>query len=258
MKIDDDFKTRVSLARQAARLTQDGLAKKVGVVRRQIAAYEAGDSKPRGKVLSNLSAALGAPIEWLASGEGQSPNLEFVTKTVTLREIPLLNIHDPYFIQFNPKIENIKTNVASFVVSPPSASADAFAVRVLGDSMSHNGTPSFPSGSIVTFEPYKSVTDRDFVLCRFDGAVYFRQLINDQGRRYLYSLNEDYPLISAPSEVEIIGVAIHCQQELGTMRDGDKNNLNINMLKNKTNLDDSVESRLSKIEFMLEQLLSKR
>ena len=43
MQIDDSFSNRIAIARNALGLTQAQLADMVGIVRRQIAAYEAGD-----------------------------------------------------------------------------------------------------------------------------------------------------------------------------------------------------------------------
>ncbi len=115
MNIDDDFKNRISAARQAAELTQGELAEKVGVVRRQIAAYEAGDSKPRKNVLTNLAAALGTTSEWLAEGIGNAPDLSNVIKTITLPLIPVLSYSDSIsnlgnqasFSKFIPALQDI-------------------------------------------------------------------------------------------------------------------------------------------------------
>ncbi|MER5101754.1 LexA family transcriptional regulator [Morganella morganii] len=256
MIFDNNFPSRVAMARMALNMTQDDLARKVGVVRRQIAAYEGGESKPREKVLANLAASLGTSSEWLSSGKGQSPDLSLVTKTVVLREIPLFHIEDPYFAQFEPEKENATSRVSSFVVSPQDASEYAFAVRILGDSMSCVGSPSFPSGSIVTFEPHKPVNSGDFILFRLDDFVSFKQVIFDQGKTYLSSLNPDYPMFEASDEIRVLGVAIHCQQMIGTMRDSDHAPASS---KNKSyGSPGGVESRLDKIESMLERLLKNK
>ncbi|MEI4896930.1 helix-turn-helix transcriptional regulator, partial [Klebsiella pneumoniae] len=75
---DDSFPNRVSIARTALGLTQDELAQKVGVVRRQIAAYEGGEAKPRINALQNLAAALGTTTSWLTSGVGDGPDVSNV------------------------------------------------------------------------------------------------------------------------------------------------------------------------------------
>ena len=73
MNFDDQFPSRVSLARQSRGMTQAQLSKLAGVVQRQIAAYEGGEAKPRLRVLQALANALGTTAEWLALGEGQGP-----------------------------------------------------------------------------------------------------------------------------------------------------------------------------------------
>jgi transcriptional regulator with XRE-family HTH domain len=54
VNFDSLFHERVSTLRKSLGLTQTELAKQVGIVQRQIAAYEGGDSKPRDPVLLRL------------------------------------------------------------------------------------------------------------------------------------------------------------------------------------------------------------
>ncbi|WP_304164226.1 LexA family transcriptional regulator [Lonsdalea britannica] len=210
MKIDKSFSSRVSIARNALGLTQGQLADMVGIVRRQIAAYEAGDSKPRIGVLQNLAAALGTTTEWLATGKGSGPDVSGVKRTVTLREIPVLSHVQA---KFETLEELLKTaSVKDFIPAPPGANENCFAIQVEGDSMSSAHGISFPPGSIVTFDTSLPAYSGDFVLCHSPDCTdaMFKQLIVDQGNQYLKSLNSDYPMISSNS-LEFIGVAIHSQ-----------------------------------------------
>ncbi len=90
MNFNDSFPRRVAAARNSLGLTQSELAKKVGVVTRQIAAYEGGEARPRINALNNLAAALGTTPEWLASGVGEAPDIARVRSTITLPLIPVI------------------------------------------------------------------------------------------------------------------------------------------------------------------------
>lgn len=210
MNFDESFPRRVSIARNSLGLTQTDLAKKVGIVSRQIAAYEGGEARPRDKALQNLAAALGTTTEWLATGKGSGPDVSGVKRTVTLREIPVLSHVQA---KFQTLEELLKTaSVKDFIPAPPGANENCFAIQVEGDSMSSAHGISFPPGSIVTFDTSLPAYSGDFVLCHSPECTdaMFKQLIVDQGNQYLKSLNSDYPMISSNS-LEFIGVAIHSQ-----------------------------------------------
>ncbi|MFP1891093.1 LexA family protein [Lonsdalea quercina] len=210
MNFDESFPRRVSVARNSLGLTQTDLAKRVGIVSRQIAAYEGGEARPRDKALQNLAAALGTTTEWLATGKGSGPDVSGVKRTVTLREIPVLSHVQACFGTLD---ELLKTSsVRDFIPAPLGANENCFAIQVEGDSMSSSHGISFPPGSIVTFDSSLSAYSGDFVLCSLPGSneVTFKQLIVDQGKEYLKSLNPEFPMISS-SPIEFIGVAIHSQ-----------------------------------------------
>lgn len=257
MRIDDSFKNRISAARQAAELTQGELAEKVGVVRRQIAAYEAGNSKPRKNVLTNLAAALGTTSEWLAEGAGEAPDLSKVVKTITLPLIPVLSYSDSVFDLNNP------ASFSRFVPSIPEASDKAFAYEVIGDSMTSSYGVSFPSGTIVIIDPSLEPNHMDYVLHYIDGFCSFKQLIFDQGDWYLYSLNDDYPSYVIGDIRQVIGVALQAQLPLTSDRVKANNKFsptgtkigNDNNLQEKLN---TMESKLQRIENLLNALTEKK
>lgn len=210
MNFDDSFPRRVAIARTALGMTQDELAQKVGVVRRQIAAYEGGEAKPRLKALQNLAAALGASSEWLANGSGHAPEIGNVRKTITLREIPVIN-HMQVNLEPNSSFLD-DANIIDFIPAPLDAGENAFAVMIEGDSMDSQKGLSFPDGTIVTFDPDVAAGNGDFVLCGIyeEKLLTFRQYFKDQGIFFLKSLNPEYPAIHYES-FQILGVAVHAQ-----------------------------------------------
>ncbi|WGO82356.1 LexA family protein [Arsenophonus apicola] len=259
MIIDDNFKSRISLARRCVKLTQGDLAKKVGVVRRQIAAYEAGNSKPREKVLIKLAAALGTTAEWLSMGIGDSPDFRNIKNTITVHEIPIYTHIQISFLNSSNNISPI-----GFIAAPSNASEKAFALELRGNSMISPDGNGFFDGMIITFEPNDKIDSGDLVLV--DGAMKlgstFRQLIIDQGEWYLSPLNEFYPTIKFTKEMKIIGVAIHAQYYI-PKQSFVKNNINGSIRENLTNTElttdiDSISGKkLNKIYSILQQLLNK-
>lgn len=209
MNIDDSFYKRVAVARTSLGLTQSQLAEAVGVVRRQIAAYEAGNSKPREGVLKNLAATLGTSVEWLSSGNGVGPDVSNIKRTVTVREIPLLSHSQA--IRFSLG-EASEVSILDFIPAPTTTGEELFALKIDGDSMMATDGISFPDGIIVTFDPKIHATSGSFILCHLNdtGETTFKQLITDQGITYLKPLNPEYPTIK-PSDFYIAGVAIHAQ-----------------------------------------------
>ncbi|EOU4995453.1 LexA family protein [Morganella morganii] len=273
MKIDDNFKTRITLARQSMGLTQGELAEKIGVVRRQVAAYEAGDSKPREKVLSNLAAALGASPEWLSHGHGPSPDLSNVRKTVTLIEIPVISLVNSYDYFFGKSTGDVGNAIVDFIPAPLGSKTDSFAVEIAGDAMTSSRGLSFPSGTVVVFNPTDQAKIGDFVLCALhpDKALTFKQFISSRSEALLRPLNALYRSMPLNDDTDIIGVAIHSQYDLTAKRpfwdsypDNDfnpelfPNDLWMDYEKETPRRGSSVLSRLDKIESMLENLLKNK
>ncbi|EMH9510298.1 helix-turn-helix domain-containing protein [Providencia rettgeri] len=265
MNFNDSFPRRVAAARNSLGLTQSELAKKVGVVTRQIAAYEGGEARPRINALNNLAAALGTTPEWLASGVGEAPDIARVRSTITLPLIPVIT-----FVQAANLSSGDDVVGYDYIPAPRLAPDSAFAVKLDGDSMQSNSTISFPAGCTVIFDPESDVCNGDFVLCKIESSddVTFKQLIIDQGEYYLHPLNPSYMNILAGKNISIIGVAIESRHELspdvimlsrsGMISDFMENISDKTKKQETESTNDSISERLDKIESMLEQLLSKK
>lgn len=260
MNFDSSFPKRVATARQSVGMTQAELAKAVGVVQRQIAAYEGAEARPREKVLVNLAAALGTSVAWLTTGQGEGPNTSHIKRTVTVREVPLLTYAQAMGgdFDFDDFYEN--ASASDFIPAPPNAGEYAFALEVEGDSMQSAGTPSFPSGSIIIVDPHITPENGDFGLFSLpdDDHFTFKQFIIDQGRGYLRSLNPAYPAIAVSLEPEAIGKVISSQQVLNnrtskqSMIVGNFNNYSVG---SSVSGSDDLLDRLVRIEEKMDRLL---
>ena len=68
------FGDRLAGAREAASLTQAGLAAKIGVKLQVLESWENDLKEPRANRLQMLSGVLGVSIPWLLTGEGDGPS----------------------------------------------------------------------------------------------------------------------------------------------------------------------------------------
>jgi SOS-response transcriptional repressor LexA len=84
------------------------------------------------------------------------------------------------------------------------ASAEPFALRVIGDSMA----PEFNDGHIVIVDPAMTPQSGAFVIADYEGETTFRQYVVDGERRFLKALNETYPAIEVRSALRIRGVVV--------------------------------------------------
>ncbi|WP_427167907.1 LexA family protein [Citrobacter koseri] len=257
MIIDDSFYKRVAIARTSLGMTQENLANKVGIGRRQIASYEGGDSKPRKGVLLNLAAALGTSVEWLATGNGQGPDIRHIKRTVTVREVPLLTQAQAFGGEYELEDFLDGTSASDFIPGPPNASEYTFALRVQGDSMQSAGSPSFPDGSIIFVDPQIAPENGDFGIFTIESSqdTTFKQFIIDQGIGYLRPLNPNYPMIPVSVEPEAIGKVIASQQSFKDNLTEYHSPYNPQDYAARSKSKEAIEDRLSVIESKLDYIL---
>jgi transcriptional regulator with XRE-family HTH domain len=84
------FGDRLAGAREAAGLTQQGLAEKLGVKPSTIAAWENDLKEPRANRLQMVSGVLSVSMSWLLTGEGEGPDGPDSETTLTSDLVDLL------------------------------------------------------------------------------------------------------------------------------------------------------------------------
>lgn len=193
-EIDDEFKRRISSARAAKSITQAQLSSSIGISQRQIAAYEAGESKPRQRVLLKLAKALDVNPQWLASGFA-GPDVKDHTPYLigSSSYIPLITIGmvaDWLSTGEHNTHHNIRHVTSSLL------SSSAFAISLEDEAMASSDSYGygFPVGSIVSFEPGIDAEDKDFVIAIFsNGKSIFRQYFSGLRESVLSSLDPRFP-----------------------------------------------------------------
>ena len=68
--------SRIRLARKRRGFTQTAFAAKLGVIRRAVVAYEAGEYPPKGDSLARIQSVLGFPLEFFYGDDLEEPNLD--------------------------------------------------------------------------------------------------------------------------------------------------------------------------------------
>lgn len=194
MTFDENFPKRLSSARNVAGLTQSNLASMAETVVRQIAAYEAGDARPRAKTLKKIAAALGTTEEWLCRGVGSSPTTETFSRIRNIKQVPILvdGVIDE-FIHADHIEPGAKMHPCDMDLSNK-----AFAFKVRGDSMTSSmgmDDISIPNGSIVTVDPLHEFSNGGFALIsQNNDLIRVKKIVIENGYANIISLNRvDYP-----------------------------------------------------------------
>jgi transcriptional regulator with XRE-family HTH domain len=81
------FGDRVAAAREHAGMTQQALAKRLGVRQKTLQAWEDDQSEPRANRLSMLAGVLNVSMMWLMNGEGQGIARNADLESQDLREV---------------------------------------------------------------------------------------------------------------------------------------------------------------------------
>ncbi|KQB97257.1 XRE family transcriptional regulator [Loktanella sp. 1ANDIMAR09] len=84
------FGDRLAGAREAAGLTQQALAEKLGVKPNTIAAWENDTKEPRANRLQMVSGVVGVSMSWLLTGEGEGPDAPDSETSLTSDLVDLL------------------------------------------------------------------------------------------------------------------------------------------------------------------------
>lgn len=209
-KINEGFAERLSSMRKTHLMTQTKLAQKVGLTQRQIAAYEAGQAKPREKTLLDLAFYLGVSATWLATGVKNNANIMNYTPTISQEQVALINLNC-----FNSSIfgkDNFDTSELELYPLPDdfiNIHGSAFAIRMSGDSMEISKKLGIPNGSIVTFNMDAEIKSGDICLIEFDNIYSIKQLFIDANQTTAHPLNTNYSdIILKKGEYKIIAKAI--------------------------------------------------
>lgn len=164
--------------------------------------------RPRvvGEVLAReLEAIFGKPLGWMDVPPGDT--VEGNVSTVHAgRKVPVISLIQAGLLR---GMEPASSNewVTAWHSTP---SANAFALKVEGDSMVSLTSPSFPAGTIIIVDPARRAHADDYVVARDpQNRPTFRQLVGDGASWYLRPLNQAYPTVEIDDpDMRVIGTVI--------------------------------------------------
>ena len=192
-------------------LTQEELAKKMGVTRSAVAHYVQGTRHPPVRQIIKLASILKIDPAWLQFGKTQeSANSSSQKPKQSSNRIPVLDWHQ--VLNFNPDDSKDKSHKQDYLEYFNRNQTDCYALLIKGDSMvSPLGQGiNFNQGSYIVVDPNKTPTHGSFVLSVSNNKkeAILRQYIEEGGTTYLKPLNPQYPLIQFERNTKILGVVV--------------------------------------------------
>ncbi|MFQ1952662.1 LexA family protein [Aeromonas veronii] len=214
---------RIAARRRAQKMSQDELARRIGITRVSISKWESGLNQPKGRYLNDLAAALGVTVEWLLTGEGSAPEssgeprihgYHNVEPAVIYqgKRIPILSyVQAGNWREMCEQATAFDGNV-EYVAAGGEIGPYGFGLWLRGDSM----VPLFKEGDLIIVDPDESPQPGDYVVAKNgnDGATFKKYRprgIDENGQEVfeLVPLNDDYPTMHSDRQhIQIIGVMV--------------------------------------------------
>jgi SOS-response transcriptional repressor LexA len=202
-----EMNERLAELRAAAKLTQNTVAKTVGVSRAAVTQWENGLTKPKGEYIHALAKLYGCTTGYILHGE-DSGVVNVIPAPIGLRQIPIIS-----YVQAGCWTESCDCRAMDGSIDTITTDLDlgsmAFALEVRGDSMA----PEILEGDVVVIDPDVDPLPGDIVAAK-NGSheatlkQYRPRGTNEQGQEYfeLVPLNPVYPTMrSDHHHVTIIG-----------------------------------------------------
>ncbi|HDX8597810.1 TPA: helix-turn-helix domain-containing protein [Aeromonas dhakensis] len=214
---------RIAARRRAQKMSQDELARRIGITRVSISKWESGLNQPKGRYLNDLAAALGVTVEWLLTGEGSAPEssgepripgYHNVEPAVIYqgKRIPILSyVQAGNWREMCEQATAFDGNV-EYVSAGGEIGPYGFGLWLRGDSM----VPLFKEGDLIIVDPDESPQPGDYVVAKngSDEATFKKYRprgIDESGQEVfeLVPLNDDYPTMHSDRQhIQIIGVMV--------------------------------------------------
>lgn len=216
---------RIRKRRTDIGLTQQQVAKAIGVTRVSVTKWENGSTKPDGENLHLLSKLFSKSPEWILYGKdvhdkvddlilNQLPNLND-----NITRLPVLTWEQAGYWDMSYPVTEIP-GIKNWVDVMTKTSENSFLLHVEGDSMTNsNGLPTIPDGSTVLITPCSSNIGElagKIVLIQLEGipTVTLKKVAIDGPNIYLLSLNQLYKPIELNGHYTIKGKVSQIHQYL--------------------------------------------
>lgn len=204
----ENINQRIRRLRIARGYSQQQLANAVGVSDASVSKWESEQSEPKSKFIPLLARALLVTSEHLLHGS----ELNIEAGPDLRGKVPLIS-----WIQAGNwlEMEVAESERHSYYSHTANVGPRAFALRVIGDSMTSQVGKSIPDGSVVIVDPDITPVHGKVVVARLDDSneATLKQLVIDGGQKYLKPFNNAYPMMSINGNCTIIGVVKQVVQD---------------------------------------------
>lgn len=202
---------RIRARRKALQLTQQALAKSIGVSHVAVSQWEKEETVPRGENLLRLAQWLQCTAAWIIDGDGEV----FAThaKAAPVAAVPLISLAQASAWLGEQRLL-LKQQATRFLYSESQLGDGALAVTVEDHAMQ----PDYRPGDKVIFDPDVQPQPGDVVLALVDGVARVRiyRLQTQQQDEQIFTLralNDDFPqLHSGESALQIIGTLMELRR----------------------------------------------
>lgn len=193
-------------------MTQDALARKMGVTRSAITHYLAGRRIPSLNQFSKLAQVLEANPGWLQFGSSLETPAEQVSRLISsLRPVPILTWEQA--ADFNDLTTINLGKIKEWVPNYFTQKIDVYGLKIKGDAMiSPSGqSKTFHEGDIIVVNHNGVAEPGDCVVVKLTNSeeVTFKQYVIDAGKHYLKPLNPQYPTIEITGIYRRLAVVTH-------------------------------------------------
>lgn len=222
LKKVDGWQHRIKERLKALGMTQDALARKIGVTRSAITHYLTGRRVPSLSQFSKLAEVLEANPSWLQFGSPlESPTQKISRLMASLRPVPILSWEQAAEFEglTNLNLATMKEWVPNYFTQK----TDVYGLKIKGDAMiSPTGqSKSFHEEDIIVVSHNGVAEPGDFVVAKLTTTkeVTFKQYVVDAGKHYLKPLNPQYPTIEITGIYRRLAVVTHsiCPNKLDAM-----------------------------------------
>ena len=164
--------------------------------------YPSGNPRRMGdRLAATLEQAMGRPLGWM--DQPHAPADAHTERRPAGRGFPLIS-----WVQAGAWTEAPEHPAGERrLPCPIECGPDTFVLRVSGESMA----PRFQDGEYIFVDPDPPPVHGSYVVVRrSDGAATFKQLIEEDGRRYLKAVNPDWPdrIVEADAQAVVCGTVV--------------------------------------------------
>ena len=162
------------------------------------------------QMVSVIQRAFSLPNGWMDTEPGTDLSPNTLPGPALRGRVPLIS-----WVQagdWSEVIDNLQPGEGERIETTYRASANAYALRVRGDSMESK----FPAGAILIVEPNENPEPGKYVIVRQNGdtEATFKQLVQDGGTMYLKPLNDRYPIMMLRPDAVFCGVVKRMEMDV--------------------------------------------